>query len=64
MEEALEFIRKVGPEHIVIASDCGHFEFSPPVQGLRLIITELLLRGIPDKDVERMVKTNPATLVY
>ena len=64
MEEALEFIRVVGPEHIVIASDCGHFEFAPPVHGLRLMITELLLHGIPDKDVERMVKTNPATLVY
>jgi predicted metal-dependent TIM-barrel fold hydrolase len=64
MEEALDFIRVVGPDHIIIASDCGHFEFPPPVHGLRLMITELLLRGIPDNDVERMVKTNPTTLVY
>jgi microsomal dipeptidase-like Zn-dependent dipeptidase len=64
LEEALDIIRVVGPEHIVIASDCGHFQMPPPVQSLRLMITELLLHGIPDKDVEKMVKTNPATLVY
>ena len=64
MEEALEFIKVVGADHIVIASDCGHFQSPSPVQGLRLMITELLIAGIPDKDVEKMVKTNPATLVY
>jgi len=64
LEEALDIIRVVGPEHIVIASDCGHFQMPPPVESLRLMITELLLHGIPDKDVEKMVKTNPATLVY
>lgn len=64
MEEALDIIRVVGPENIVIGSDCGHFQMPPPVQSLRLMITELLIAGIPDKDVEKMVKTNPATLVY
>ena len=64
LEEALDIIRVVGPEHIVIASDCGHFQMSPPVAGLRLMITQLLIAGVPDKDVEKMVKTNPATLVY
>jgi microsomal dipeptidase-like Zn-dependent dipeptidase len=64
LEEALDIIRVVGPEHIVIASDCGHFQMPPPVESLRLMITELLLHGIPDKDVEKMVKTNPATLLY
>ncbi len=64
MEEALELIKVVGADHIIIGSDCGHFEMPPPVQSLRLMITELLLHGIPDKDVEKMVKTNPATLVY
>ena len=64
MKEALEFIQVVGADHIVIASDCGHFELPSPVDALRLMITELLLNGVPDKDVKKMVQTNPARLLY
>jgi hypothetical protein len=31
---------------------------------LRLYITGMLVRDVPDKDVEKMVKTNPANLIY
>jgi len=64
MDEALEIINKVGAENIVIASDCGHFEFPSPVEALRLMITELLMQGIPDSDVKKMVKINPERLLY
>lgn len=64
MDEALEIIHGVGAENIVIASDCGHFEFPSPIEALRLMITELLMQGIPDSDVEKMVKTNPERLLY
>lgn len=64
LDKAIDIIKTVGPDHIVIASDCGHFEFPAPVEGLRMIITALLVHGIPDKDVEKMVKINPAKLLY
>ncbi len=64
IDEALDIIKVVGAENIVIGSDCGHFHNPAPVEGLRLLITELLMAGVPDKDVELMVKTNPARLVY
>lgn len=64
MDEVLDIIKVVGADNIVIGSDCGHFEFPAPVEALRLMVTALLVHGVPDKDVEKMVKTNPATLVY
>jgi len=64
MDEVLDIIKVVGAENIVIGSDCGHFEFPAPVEALRLMITALLVHGVPDKDVEKMVKTNPTTLLY
>jgi len=64
MDEALDIIKVVGAENIVIASDCGHLNNPTPVEALRLMITALLVAGVPDKDVELMVKTNPATLLY
>jgi len=30
---------------------------------MRLFITGMLMRGIPDRDVEKMVKTNPSDLL-
>jgi len=63
-EESLEMIKVVGPDHIVAGSDCGHFMGHTPVEQMRLYITEMLVRGIPDKDVEKMVKTNATALYY
>lgn len=64
LEETLNIINKVGADNIVIASDCGHFEFPSPVEGLRLIITHLLVQGVKDEDVKKMVKLNPEKLLY
>jgi predicted metal-dependent TIM-barrel fold hydrolase len=63
-EEFLEAVKVVGPDRIVIGSDCGHFAFPAPVEAMRLFITGMLMRGIPEEDVEKMVKTNPCNLLY
>jgi predicted metal-dependent TIM-barrel fold hydrolase len=64
IEESLKIIKEVGAKNIVIASDCGHIEFPSPVEAFRLMITELLIKGISDEDIERMVKINPEFLLY
>ena len=64
IEESLKIIKEVGADNIVIASDCGHIEFPSPVEAFRLMITELLIKGISDEDVEKMIKINPNTLLY
>ena len=63
-EEFMEAVKVVGCDRIVIGTDCGHFAFPAPVEAMRLFITGMLMRGIPDKDVEKMVKTNPRDLLY
>lgn len=63
-DETLNLIKAVGAENIVIASDGGHPELPSPVEGMRLLISKLLNAGIPDRDIEIMIKTNPAKLLY
>jgi microsomal dipeptidase-like Zn-dependent dipeptidase len=63
-DEFMEVVKVVGCDRVVIGSDCGHFAFPAPVEAMRLFITGMLMRGILDKDVEKMVKTNPSELLY
>lgn len=63
-DEALNHIKVVGAENIVIASDGGLPLAVTPVEGMRMFISMLLNAGIPDKDIELMVKANPARLLY
>jgi hypothetical protein len=63
IQTIIDMINQVGPEHCVIATDLGRFTYSPPVEGLRMFIAALLLGGIKEKDIERMVKINPASLL-
>lgn len=63
VQTIIEMINQVGPEHCVIATDLGRFTYTPPVEGLRMFIAALLLGGIKEKDLEQMVKINPAYLL-
>jgi hypothetical protein len=63
-EEFMEAVKVVGCDRIVIGTDCGSFAYPAPIESLRLFITGMLMRGIPDKDVERMVKINPSEMLY
>jgi len=63
-DETLNHIKAVGAENIVLAADGGLPQAVSPVEGMRMLITMLLNSGIPDRDIELMVKTNPARLLY
>ena len=63
VQTIIEMIRQVGPEHCVVATDLGRFAYAPPAEGLRMFIAALLLGGVREKDLERMVKINPAHLL-
>lgn len=53
-----------GPDRIIAATDTGIFMSPSPLEAMRLYITGMLVREIPDRDVEKMVKTNPSHLLY
>ena len=60
---AVEQMRRIGPEHCIIATDFGRYGLSTPVEGLRQFIACLLDLGVSPDDIRTMVKTNPAKLL-
>jgi len=60
----MEAYELVGPDRMIASSDNGCFEFLTPVVAMRAYITGMLTHGIPDNDVEKMIKTNPRELLY
>ena len=60
----LEAIKVVGVARLICATDSGTFDLPSPVEAMRLFITRMLSHNISEKDVERMVQTNPTTLIY
>lgn len=57
-------IRKIGPERMVLSSDCGQLHNPPEVEGLRLVCQLLWEEGLEENDIRRMFHTNPADLLY
>jgi Family of unknown function (DUF6282) len=56
-------IKLVGAEHCIMSTDFGQIDNPPAPEGLKLFIAAMLKNGIPEKDIETMVKKNPAKLL-
>ncbi|MCK5553080.1 MAG: hypothetical protein KAJ09_08045, partial [Deltaproteobacteria bacterium] len=56
-------IKRVGPESTILATDLGQVDNPSPIDGLRMFLDRLLQSGIPEKDLEVMVKKNPKHLL-
>ncbi|MCW4036773.1 MAG: hypothetical protein NWE75_06235, partial [Candidatus Bathyarchaeota archaeon] len=63
IEEVVEAIRTIGPEHYILASDLGQVHNPPPPEGLRIYIAMLLERGFDPEEIRLMVKDNPERLL-
>ncbi len=59
----VELVKAVGPEHSIMSTDLGQSYNPPAPEGMRMFIATLLRKGLEAKDVEMMVKTNPARLL-
>jgi len=59
----VSYIKAIGPEHCIVSTDLGQPQNPLPVEGLRLFIATLLHHGLTQKEVELMVKVNPAKLL-
>lgn len=62
IEDVVENIVRVGPEHYILASDLGQIHNPSPVEGLRIYIMMLLERGLNSDQIRTMVKYNPERL--
>ena len=53
-------IREVGPEHFILATDLGQPNLPLHPDGMLAFFAAMRKEGIPEADIERMAKTNPA----
>lgn len=61
--EMVEAIRAVGYEHCILSTDGGNIASPSPPEDLRSFCYKLRNAGIPQQDIERMVRDNPAKLL-
>jgi microsomal dipeptidase-like Zn-dependent dipeptidase len=58
-----ESVKATGARCCVMSSDFGQYFHPPAPEGLRLFIATMLRNGLEEKEIELMVKTNPAKLL-
>ncbi|MFC1937856.1 DUF6282 family protein [Chloroflexota bacterium] len=63
LKKVVDSIKDTGAERCIMTSDFGQDLHPPAPEGLRLFIATMLRNGIDEKEIELMVKTNPARLV-
>ena len=63
-DETIEAIQKIGADHFVLGSDSGRWDMPPPIPLYRIMIAKFLLRGIPQGDIEKMVRLNAEKLIW
>jgi hypothetical protein len=64
LDDLIAIYEAVGPERLVLGSDCGHPANPHPVDSLRMLILSYLQRGVPDKHVKMMCQTNAYNLLH
>ncbi|MBU2643805.1 hypothetical protein KKI24_03795 [bacterium] len=64
IDDYMEVIRAIGPEGIILSSDCGQ-TFTPPVaECLRTFIGMLVTAGVSENDIVQMTVMNSNKLLY
>ncbi len=59
----VESVKTVGAEHCILSTDFGQAHNPAPAEGMRMAIATMLLCHLSEKEVELLVKVNPARLL-
>ena len=62
-KEMVAAIKAVGIPRCILSTDLGQINNPAPVAGMRMMIAAMLDNGLTEKEIEIMVKTNPARLL-
>lgn len=62
--EMVEHMGLIGTDHIILSSDLGQLHNPLPAEGIRSFVQILLEEGVSAEDIEKMLKRNPARLLY
>jgi hypothetical protein len=60
---AVQIIRRLGADHMIIASDSGGLRATAPAESLRALAENLLHRGTTEQELRTLLVDNPAMLV-
>ena len=63
VQTMVEAIRTVGVGRCLLSSDLGQAHNPPPAEGMKMMIATMLSGGLSEKEIEIMVKINPARLL-
>lgn len=61
--EMAEWVRTVGPEHIVMSTDDGNYWAPNPAEHMRLFIANMLMEGLDPESIAKMTRWNPALVL-
>jgi hypothetical protein len=64
LDTLVKWIEAVGAENSTLGSDLGQMSNPLPTDSFRKIVGRLLERGMPERDVRRMVRDNPRRLLF
>ena len=59
----VEAVRAVGAEHCIMSTDLGQSYNPTPAEGMRMAIATMLSCGLSEREMELLVKVNPAKLL-
>jgi predicted TIM-barrel fold metal-dependent hydrolase len=62
-KEMVNAIKFVGAERCILSTDLGQVNNPAPSEGMKLMITLMLNNGLTEREIEVMVKENPARLL-
>jgi hypothetical protein len=62
-EKIVESVRTVGAEHCILSTDLGQAHNPAPAEGMRMAIATMLLCHLTEREIELMIKVNPASLL-
>ena len=63
LRAAVEIVHQIGAESVVIGTDCGQMSNPYPTDCLVLAARRLRAQGIADRELDLMIKENPARLL-
>jgi len=62
-ENLVEKIKSIGVNNCIVSTDFGQLPNPSPVEGMRMAIATLLLKGMKTDEIETLVKINPLSLL-
>ena len=59
----VDHIKATGEEHCILSTDFGQLANPSPPEGFRMMIGTMLEFGLSEKEMETLIKTNPARIL-